>query len=373
LDSDIVEEPFRYPLIFDHHYYVPCLTWKQGEYQALLRLLPQARTSITPLINIPEIGWDFETETEAKTIDEHLAKFATRLSQKWGDRWAFVDLRLIAPTERMRDGQHPLEFVFNSLRRENTLTIPVTGLHRDRAYQTAVAKTISRDKSGLCVRLSIEDATSDQLLANLAALLAKLSIEAEDVHLVLDLESPNFEPLEAFTQMVRSVIARLPELNRWRTYTICATSFPRNMGQLKVGAQIIRRFEWLFYKKLLKTLGSLRKPTFGDYAIAHPDPVRIDMRLIKPAASIRYTIKDGWYVVKGTNVRDNGTAQYTQHCALLLASGLFSGATFSTADAYIRKCALRRVKPGGLTTWRWVGTNHHIEKTVADLAKLSAS
>lgn len=369
----MVEEPSRYPLIFDHHYYVPCLAWKQGEYQALLRLHPQARTSIIPLIDIPEIGWDFETESDAKTIDEHLAKFAMRFSQKWSGRWAFIDLKLIQPNERMHDGQHPLEFVFDSLRNENALAIPVTGLRRDLAYQNAVTNTISRDKSGVCVRLSIDDATSDRLTTDLAALLTKLSIEPEEVHLVLDLEAPNFEPIEAFTDMVRSVIDRLPTLNRWRTYTICATSFPQNMGQLKLGAQIIKRFEWIFYKKLLQMLGQTRKPTFGDYAIAHPDPVRIDVRLIKPAASIRYTIKDGWYVVKGTNIRDNGTAQYTKHCSLLLASGLFSGASFSTADAYIRKCALRRVKPGGLTTWRWVGTNHHIEKTVADLANLAAA
>jgi hypothetical protein len=373
LDNDAFTEPLRYPLIFDHHYYVPCLTWKQGEYQALLRLQRDARTSIIPLIDIPEIGWDFETETEAKTIDEHLAKFATRLSQKWGDRWAFVDLKLIAPGERMRDGRHPLEFVFDSLRRESALGVPVTGLNRDSGYQMAVAKTIRRDNSGACVRLSIEDATSTELSGNLSALLTKLSVQAEDVHLILDLEAPNFEPLDAFTAMVKSVIARLPVLNRWRTWTICATSFPQNMGQLKIGPQIIKRFEWLFYKKLVQTLGSLRKPTFGDYAIAHPDPVRIDMRLVKPAASIRYTVNDGWFVVKGTNVRDNGTAQYRKHCALLLASGLYSGAAFSTADAYIRRCALRRVKPGGLTTWRWVGTNHHIEKTVADLASLTAA
>jgi len=360
--------------MFDHRHYVPCLRWKQGEYQALLRLKLDAKDNITPLVNVPEIGWDFESQEEAKTIDEHLGKFGKRFSQKWSFRWAFIDLKLIDSSERMKDGRHPIRFVFDEVRKNNGWAIPVTGVGRDDAYQQATAEIISEDRSGVCIRVTIEDASDTEFSSRLQASLNKLSVQPEECHLVFDLEAPNFEPVDGFVKMVQSLIAKLPNLEKWRTFTICGTSFPETMGQLKVGVQILKRYEWLVYKMLIKRLApSNRKPAFGDYVVAHPETVRVDMRLVKPAASIRYTIDDAWYVVKGQNVRDHGTAQYVKHCASLISSGLFAGNSFSAGDEYVRNCALGKVKPGRLTTWREVGTNHHIEKTVVDIASFSAS
>ena len=362
----------KVPLIFDHRHYVPCIRWKQGEYQALLRLKLEAKDSTTPLFEIPEIGWDFESQEEAKTIDEHLEKFGKRFSEKWSYRWAFVDLKMIDPNERMKDGRHPMQFVFDGVRKYEGWAIPVTGIGRDNAYQKAVAQIISQDHASLCLRVAIEEVSSNEFNSELETLLSKLSVQPEECHLVLDLEAPNFEPLDGFIKMLQSLIAKLPHLERWRTFTICGTSFPETMGQLKVGVQILKRYEWVVYKMLIKRLGAReRKPAFGDYVVAHPETAKVDMRLVKPAASIRYTIDDAWYVVKGQNVRDHGTAQYVKHCAVLVSSGLFAGNDFSVGDEYVRNCALGKVRPGRLTTWRWVGTNHHIEKTVRDVASFA--
>ncbi len=97
---------------FDYHHYVPCLRWKQGEYQALLQLKDTTKSKMTPLIEVPEIGWDFEKKIATKTIDKHLEPFARRVKTKWKNRRCFVDLKIISPSERMLDGRHPLEFVF---------------------------------------------------------------------------------------------------------------------------------------------------------------------------------------------------------------------------------------------------------------------
>jgi hypothetical protein len=374
LDNNFEDYPVRYPLLFDHRHYVPRLLWKQGEYQALVHLHLHSKTDVTPLIDIPEIGYDFETGEDAKTVDEHLSKFGKRLSDKWSERWAFVDLALIDPIERMKDRRHPLKFVFDEVRNQHALAIPVTGLSRDSAYQQAVFDVISTDKSGVCIRLKIEDVVAAQFTARLNALLTRLNLAHHACHLILDLGAPNFEPLDGFTKMVRGLINRLPQISEWQTFTICGTAFPQTMGQLKPGVHIIKRYEWLFYKRLLSLLEKRdRKPTFGDYAIAHPEHERKDPRLLKPAASIRYAIDDAWYIVKGSNVRENGTAQYIKYCNELIRSGLFRGADFSDAGRYIRGCAQRRLTPGNLTTWRRIGTNHHIEKVVFDLANLNGS
>jgi Beta protein len=45
----------------------------------------------------------------------------------------------------------------------------------------------------------------------------------------------------------------------------------------------------------------LRLPTFGDYAVAHPDPSRgdVDPKVMSISAGLRYTIDDEWLVAKG--------------------------------------------------------------------------
>ena len=375
------EEPrVRYPLLLDHRRYVPRLLWKQGEYEALANLHSLSKYDATPLIDIPEIGYDFETGEDAKTIDEHLEKFGRRFAQKWGELWAFIDLKLIDSGERMKGGRHPLMFVFDEVRKNNALAIPVTGLHRDSHYQEAVSDTISRDRSGVCIRLTIENVGAPEFQTQLLSLLEQLKVKMEQCHLVLDLDAPaSFEPVAGFTNMVRGLIKRLPELDRWMTYTIIGTSFPRALGKFELGVHIIKRYEWLFYKELLKTLAPTeRKPTFGDYAIASPEikPAKaVNPRFIKTPANIRYAIDhDAWYLVKGRNVREEkGNKQYIKFCAALLKSGLFLGARFSEGGSHIKQCMQRRVSPGNPTTWRWVGTNHHIEKTVFDLANLNGS
>lgn len=381
MDEEVFEEervayPVKYPLIFDHKHYVPRLLWRMGEYQALLNLHSYSKIDVTPLIDIPEVGYDFEKEEPANTIDEHLGLFANRLASKWENKWAFIDLELIAPNERMIDGRHPMKFIFDEVRNRNALAIPVTGLTRDNAYQRAVFDVLSADKSGVCIRLRFEDIQPPGFEDRLKSLLNRFNLTPDICHLIVDLQAPkNYEPLDGFTKMACLLIGRLPYLNEWRTFTVCGTSFPQTMGQLKPGVHIIKRYEWLFYKRLLGQLKArqFRIPTFGDYAIAHPEHVRKDPRLLKPAASIRYAINDAWYVVKGSNVRDNGTTQYVNFCRALVRSGLFLGSGFSDAGDYISKCARGRTRPGNLPTWRRVGTNHHIEKVVFDLASLTAS
>ncbi len=359
---------------FNERHYVPCLRWKQGEYQGLLQLREVTKYQIVPLLEVPEINFDFETREDVKTIDKHLEKFAQRVLNKWGKQMAFVDLRLISPSERMHDGKHPLKYVFEGLKDVKALAVPVTGMTRDMVYQQAVKDEMNSSGQGVCFRISLEEAADDDLGTKVGELLKILGAQLEVVDLILDCGAPKYEPLEGFTTMMLGLIGNLPELPRWRSFTICGTSFPQSMGALQLGGQKILRYEWLFYKRLLHLLGKgMRKPTFGDYGITHPDVVAMDMRLVKPAGTLRYTVDDAWYVIKGPNVRDNGTTQYQDHCARLAKSNLFLGKTFSAGDEYVEKCAQGAVGTGSLTTWRWVGTNHHLEKVVADLANFFGS
>jgi hypothetical protein len=357
---------------FGPQHYVPCLRWKQGEYQAVRSLSEATKDFITPLIEVPEKGFDFETQSDKKSIDEHLAPFAKRVSEKWGDRPCFVDLKLIPASERMQGGIHPVRFVFDQLELKGCAAVPVTGLNRDAQYHIAVLESVARGPRGVCIRITLEEAAKSSLRFAVEALLADKA-PMEECDFILDLEAPNFLPVDGFARLIESLIRQLPFLNRWRTFSMIGTSFPSTMGEIQTSEATIPRNEWLLYKQLVPALrkSGIRIPAFGDYAINHPEVLQMDMRLLKPAGTIRYATDDGWLIVKGPNVRDNGFGQYVNHCKNVTRSTSFSGSNFSKADKYILDCAAGRASTGNLSTWRWVGTNHHIEKVAQDVASFS--
>lgn len=363
---------------FNHTHYVPCLRWKQGEYQAISRLPHPTKRTFTPLIEVPEIGWDFENETEAKTIDEHLAPFAKRIYEKWGVSPCLVDLSLIKSVRRMATGIHPVRFIFDGLRAKRCQAIPVTSFLGDTEYQREIKAASVKDKKGICLRITIEQAAKSTLKNEIDSLLSTLGINSNDCDIVLDLGAPNFVPPDGFSSAIQAILSKLPYLNDWRTFTLLGTSFPESMAVIKKGGEIVPRYEWKLYKMLVVGLkkAGVRLPTFGDYAISHPKILSKDMRSLRPSATIRYTIEDSWYIVKGENVKDEKYGKFKQYRGLsknFIDSKYYCGPTFSWGDNFIQECASGRGKTGNLSTWRQVGTNHHIEKVIRDIASFYAS
>ena len=357
---------------FNNRHYVPCLRWKQGEYQAVEQLSDSVKELITPLIEIPEMGFDFETRIHKKTVDEHLEPQAKRIKKKWGTDLCFVDLQHIFPDQRMNDSTHPVSYLFSEMRKEKCSGIPVISLNCDNHYQRAVKQVVREEGRGICLRILLEKAAGATLPHDIEDLLEKLGIKIQECHLILDYRAPNFVPLDGFSRAIGNIIRKLPNLTEWQTFTLLGTSFPKSMAEVKGRGELLQRYEWLLYKKLVNSLkdAGLRLPTFGDYAISYPDIPHLDWRVVKPSASIRYTANDAWYIIKGKNVRDHKFEQYRGHCRNLIESSHYSGIAFSEGDNYISDCAAGKVSTGNLTTWRKVGTNHHLEKLVQDIANL---
>jgi len=84
--------------------YMPILKWRQGEYQALLRLDDGVKDAILPLFVIPPVEYDFEDEKPKKTVQEHISPFALRYKTKWGKRLSLIDLHESLELELMDDG-----------------------------------------------------------------------------------------------------------------------------------------------------------------------------------------------------------------------------------------------------------------------------
>lgn len=349
--------------------YVPVLKWRQGEYQALLRLKDAQKARIVPLIEVTPPDFDFELWQPKKTIDEHLEKFADRFKSKWGERPALLDAGLLDPAARMIGGTHPLLWLMNQVRPNDGNLIPVTSFERDADYQSAVRFAHAVDGHGAALRCSLEDTADADFADNIEALAEMLELEASDLDIVIDLKSPNFEPLDGLATLLSSVLSASPAFQAARSLTIVATAFPPSMAEVTRPIQFISRWEWLLYKALMGLLAAdTRRPAFGDYAIASPELPQGDMRLLKPSATVRYTVDDGWIIAKGLTVRDHGFEQYRGCCGAVTGAASYLGAGFSPGSEYIERCRSGAAATGNLSTWRWVGTNHHMTKVVHDLA-----
>lgn len=349
--------------------YVPVLKWRQGEYQALMRLHARSKVRVVPLIEVTPPEWDFEHHKFKKTIDAQLTPFASRLEKKWGSRPAFVDTSLLAPTARMIGGIHPLTFLLDEVRARGGVVTPVTGLGRDLAHYNSLAAGMALDGRGVAIRVSLDDIADPGFAAALTGLADSLGSALAHVDLIVDLAAKNFEPLADLIDLVTTLLQAEPVFSTTRSLVLIGTSFPASMGEVKLASQILPRQEWKLYKGVVAALPPTFRPlSFGDYAIASADIPGGDMRLLKPSATIRYTIDNGWLITKGNNVRDNGFDQYRGHCGTVIGSGHMAPSGYSAGSDYIRDCHAKTKSTGNLTTWRWVGTNQHITRVVDDLA-----
>jgi hypothetical protein len=351
--------------------YVPILKGKDGEYGALSSMSPDEKEEITPLIEIPPIPWDHTNDVPEKTIDQHLLKVDRKLEKSWGmDQPFFLDLMWIGERERMSDGEHSLAYLFNRARLAGLKAIPVTGLVRADDYQEACRNAAEGDKRGVCLRLLKDDLQEqDTLETAITKLLESLRVSPADTDLILDLGSLHKEGEHEPSTDAVSLIESLPLIKKWRSFTLAATGFPVDlMGLPPSEISSIRRLEWTLWRSLGDDRRIVRTPAFGDYAIAHPQPPEVDPRLMRPSASIRYTTDDVWLVLKGKNLKDYGYRQFHDVSKSLLKIGAYSGPEFSWGDRYIKDCANRTVSSGNLTTWRKVGTSHHIAFVMKQIA-----
>lgn len=367
-------------------YYIPCLRWKQGEYQALLRISAETKDSILPIIEVAEFfinnpgnSFDFEEGKPPKTIDKHLLEFAKRVKSKWGANECFVDLRHIEAPCRLADGQHPVSYIFNGLRLQGVKAIPVIGFEQDSQYRASVCSVIKIDNRGLCLRVSLQSASRFDFGEMVNTLLGNLEIGPDQCDFILDMGAPdNFEPLDVFAGIIESIIKYIPNLNIWRSFGLIGTSMPTTVGKFPNGITFLQRCEWQLYKRLIFRLEALgiRVPTFGDYVVNHPSALNLNMKFIYPKAAVRYSINNKWLISRGNQIRGKkgiGLGQYRELCKLVVNSGYYFGPSFSFGDEYILKCANNEIKPGSPSRFREVGTSHHLEMIVRDLASLAAS
>jgi hypothetical protein len=355
--------------------YVPALKWRQGEYQALLRLADAAKPRIVPFLIIPPVEYDFEEGEPKKSREEQIESFPKRLKAKWGTRAAWVDVDASLHEAKLAGYNDAFSFVFGEIRKFGSLAVPAASIDYSAGVLKSIANIRAADKRGVALRVRLEHLMAADFQTKVADLLKTLITPASETDLIIDLGNPAYEPYDVFAKALIGTFSKLTNLDSFRSFVVIGTAYPDSVQDIAVPGGEIERSDWIFFKRLIAAMpASMRRPNFGDYTIVNPTfTANFDMRMIKPAGKVVYTFKDKWMIRKGGSFRDNRT-QMHQHCAHIVKSGAFRGQTYSSGDDYIGRCARKEADagPSTLTRWKEIGISHHIMHVLEDLATAGA-
>ncbi len=345
--------------------YVPILKGKEGEYAALAEIPAELRESMVPLIEVPAIPYDFSNDRPSKSLDAHLAAVPLKLRDAWQAPHAgiMLALDLVGEEERTDNGLNAYEYLLPELIKASVSVIPVVRTGMGAAARAAVAKHNQSTKTGVAVRLFLGDFDEDgDIDSVLEALLKDLHVSPVDVDIIIDLDTLSGE-VSRDLMLARSAVNYVPRIQEWRRLVVAAASFPDDLSEVDASTSTrLLRHEWTLWGALRRKPERLSRSdlVFADYGISSPRTKELDPRTMRMSASIRYTTTSGWLVVKGRNVRQHGFEQYYTLAAELVRQPEFCGDRFSWGDSYIAQSASRSVGTGNATTWRKVGTNHHL-------------
>lgn len=350
--------------------YVPFLKGKQGEFSALRELRAVCSSLLTPLIDVPRVP----IKNRTSPLEDHLGKQAERIASAWSSgAQIFVDLTDLPLDARGSAGQHPVTLLSGALSELGVDATPVTGTDRDDAYQEAI-RELTKESTQVAIRLLPEDLdTPSTLQEDVDDLLAAVEVEPESVHILMDLRSLKQREDATWVSICVNAIAALPAVDRYASLTVVGSSMPQTLGELVKTSTTgtVRRRELDVWSQLQRVKGLVRRPSFGDYGVVHPDLMDLDPRQITVAADIRYTIPSEMLIVRGSSTRHHplGFGQYHALAKSLVAMPEYSGRTFSWGDEtiYRKAHAISVAGPGNKTTWVQIATNHHLEFVVKEL------
>ncbi len=349
---------------------MPVLKWRMGEYQALFRLRSEIKNSIYPLFIIPPIEYDFEMQRQKKTAHEHISPFCSKLSIKWGDKKAILDIHESLHLESMDNGDSVYEFVFNEIKNKNLNIKPLICLRYSDDFISG-ALSYSKDVGcGFAFRIDFDDLVDIDSLDEINKIINNSGVHKSNIDIIIDFnKDTNYQPINDVCDVFYELISELDSFNEYSSIYIVGTAL--DFSAVTPRTQVIQhRDDWDFYKKFYASKSTIIKNIgFGDYGIETPDfAPSIDMRKIKPAARLIYSIEKGWLIIKGGAFRDNPSQMHELCDGLVNNSGVFMGEAFSNGDKKIYNCANKSCNPGNMTTWKEASTSHHISFVVTQLA-----
>ena len=332
--------------MFDETHYVPILKAKAGELDALRDTSPLRKGSaMTPVLELP---------------GNVKAAIAKAVATSWGtaDR-IFIDAQIF--------DNDSAEALMAGIARAGVRIVPTTSFDKDANFQRAIARIAKDSGFGICFRLGSSALVEEEAVNQLEDLLSDLSVTPEEVDFIIDFGEVPRASIRETVILAQSVMGVIPRLERWKSLTVAWSAFPKSLSDLKRNSITpFPRLEWRAWNALRSTAIS-RVPSFADYAINHPRREDSEVKF-RPAPNLRYTTPTDYLIFRGQ--KSAGAEQQRTICQKLIEMTEFQGVDFSEGDSFISKCAAGQTGPGSPTTWRSVGTNHHLAIVTEQLSNL---
>ena len=283
----------------DEHCYVPRLLVKLGEMTALYKidndiLCAEHRGALYPLLEIPDIEWNYEKECPEKEPDVFVADKCELIKDNWTDP-AFLDAAAVVTNENGSD--EPVALigeVFSALGKKSKM-IPV--LHdlstTSEAYEQVRSLIKHRSCSEVCLRLQNQKWIELINKTGFYSWLSGLGISEEKCHVIIDLQSHVDESSYNAVAIVLSnmILGLYTELD----FVILGTAVPE---RLTAGVSEVPRCEWNNWCSVIAELGE-SPIAFGDYGtVGLTMPTDVDPRMMSISGKFKYTLNDSWILGK---------------------------------------------------------------------------
>lgn len=344
--------------------YVPILKGRQGELDALREVQLATRQAMTPLLEVAPKDEAEDPATVLKICQQTVEKLAARYRHP-----IMLDAGLFDLKAEVDGGRGVVAVLADAARAAGLVAQPVIRLGDPATAVREAGEAVAVDGRGLTLRLGGEDLDEepDELDDVFDGLLDQAGTDRQAVDLLLDVGPVDGDvAVRGAARMLTSLIRDLPSITRWRSLTVAAGAFPVDLSQFtaNVVGERPRYDAQLFDRVRGRTLP--RYPDYGDYAVAHPT-LSIG-NAFSPPPQLRYTAAEHWLVLKGRRTDPTGNAQFHRICQIIAAHPEFAGTPTGNADRRIADGSPEG--PGNGTTWRMLGTTHHLDYVTLRLTSL---
>lgn len=358
--------------------YVPILKGRLGELSALSHADDIVKASCLPIVEIAPAGLDEDEDgnVDPRSVHKAMDSFRSRLVGRWPeDQRIIVDAGLLPHVGGLVP---PVDTAIDFGRENFSVTPTVRPSDRNETIQGVAEQIHQWGLEGACIRLAGDDLddTESPIDESLDRVVSILGIASSEIDLVLDLGAVSDEKSASFaSRIARIVLSETPRVNEWRTLTVASGAFPADLGfvQPEVPAET-QRFDLALWLGL-QTRVRGRKPIFGDYGVAHPSLA--GPAAFAPAPQLRYTTDESWLIVKGRRSDRRGASQFFDICDRIVKHSAFTPG-LSWGDERIEHAARAAsnaevdAPTGNASTWRAIGTSHHLAATTRMVASLVA-
>ena len=347
--------------------YYPILRAKSAEFKALSQASSTVKDNILPLFEIskrPQDSKRYKDSPHPKIL--YLNDICTKITEMWSGREVLFDTyHWQNPAETIETGEHSLSYLYNTLRRDNVLAIPVIGYDRWEIpeYRLALKSIVDIHDGKFSIRLdhfAIEDANEPEHFQDiLSGILEELGLSPQNCHVIIDFADVSAKSVPDLISEFDILFNNLRHFG-FMSYSIAGCSLPSSIDKAVKQTNstgLVLRKEMLLWKGVRDQFPN-SSVFFGDYGVRGPNTSEIAYG--NTNAKIRYTTDNHFFIIRGQKIRKPIGGM--QHCSLsdkLIKSKHYKGAAYSWGDSKITECSKGKFG-GGATQWIEIDTSHHL-------------